>query len=198
ATEYYGAKNGTTYTFNPYGGKEVGRVSDPSNANHVYIIYSGAWKQVSNSTANQEGFNLRSSFLKVTFDPGANQVVNIRTALVFMELMYLAHTDLGVNSINISSTTNHPTNASRSRHTTGLAFDINYINGVHVSNDPNSPIYDIEYDLFDELLETDRVVGEQFLEYYSPVIQERWTTEGITTWPSVAPGHQNHIHISLQ
>jgi len=137
----------------------------------------------------------------VTFDPGANLLVTPRLEAYFNALMKNAHSQLGVNSVNISSTTNHPTNKDHSRHTLGLAFDINYINGTHVTSNESSIISGIELDFFYEVLNTDQQLGEQYLEFYSPVNAQRWYEDtGNTYEPTQQANHNNppHIHISLQ
>ncbi|MDB5089215.1 MAG: hypothetical protein JWR09_3209, partial [Mucilaginibacter sp.] len=178
-----------------------GQISYMNGSKYSYTVIqnsSNRWLFTKVGVNNQDWVHLDSRDVTVTFDPGANQLVTPRLAMFFRAIMNMAHSDLGVNSVNISSTTNHPTNAARSMHSRGLAFDINYINGVHVTNNPKSSIYGIEYDLFGAVLDSDDALNEQYLEYYSPGMQQRWTINGNTVWPSVAPEHQTHIHISLQ
>ena len=141
--------------------------------------------------------HLQSSEVRVTFDPGADHLVDRRLGGYFMDLMHVAYTKWGVTSVNISSTTNHPTNKARSRHSKRMAFDINYINGIHVTNNPNSPIYSIEDGLIYSVIMDDSLNAAQWLEAYGPTFQSRWVNGVSTEWPSVGPQHQNHIHISL-
>uniref|UniRef100_UPI00131B5A76 hypothetical protein n=1 Tax=Pedobacter sp. L105 TaxID=1641871 RepID=UPI00131B5A76 len=145
-----------------------------------------------NSSVNSEGVNLNSSFVSVTFDPGANRLVDPKLEKYFSTLMQKEHNEVGVNSINISSTTNHPTNALKSAHRYGGAFDINYINGVHISNNQHSSIYSVISDFQDVIQFT-----PGWLENYGPVNDERMVDGKSTYWPYVKQQHQNHIHISI-
>ena len=99
----------------------------------------------------------------------------------------------GINSLNISCTTEHPSNASRSAHTIqngARALDINYINGSHVSTS-NSYARSLQ-----EIIKS----TPGYLENYGPfiinkasngmVIQAPWARE-------IYGGHYNHIHISV-
>jgi hypothetical protein len=51
--------------------------------------------------------------------------------------------------------------------------------------------------LFNDEINTDQQLGEQYLEFYGPTMQLRNVNGVNTLWPTVAPQHQNHIHISL-
>ena len=179
-----------TYTYND------GHIEIEPNAVN-YDQYQGAnntWYYFN----NQDWVHLTSRDVTVTFDPGADQLVSPRLALFFRAVMNSAHWNLGVNSVNISSTTNHPTNKDRSRHTLGLAFDINFINGVHVRSDIDSPIDDIQLFLVNSVEDAASALNEKWLEYYSPDLQVKWVINQYVPWPSMAPEHQNHIHISLK
>jgi len=94
----------------------------------------------------------------------------------------------GITSINISSTTNHPSNAKRSAHTVGRAFDINVINGIHVSK--TNPYVDVMQNI---ILNT-----PGWMEDYGPLIIERMYPDGpvLAPWARDIPGgHDDHIHV---
>lgn len=78
---------------------------------------------------------VRISGIKITFDPGADNVVN-RRLVSYLDNILSQAKKRGITSIQISSTTNHTSNRSKSAHSKAngaKALDINYIDGVHVS-----------------------------------------------------------------
>lgn len=96
----------------------------------------------------------------------------------------------GITSVNISSTTNHPSNAKRSAHTVGRAVDINFINGTHVST--KNPFVGIMQNI---ILDT-----PGWMEDYGPFTIERMYPSGpvYAPWARDIPGgHYDHIHISV-
>lgn len=99
----------------------------------------------------------------------------------------------GIYSVNISSTSNHPSNATRSAHSVAngsRAIDINYINGQHVSPQNAYARY------LQNLIRN----TPGYLENYGPfiinkvvkgkVIDALWARE-------IRGGHYNHVHISM-
>jgi RHS repeat-associated protein len=192
--------------WNPYGGAEISegwykslpghaeRESYPADAK----FYKGAWEDENNQEvglfANQGWVHLSSPYVNVTFDPGADQLVDPRLEAYFNNLMKSMSDE--ITSINISSTTNHPSNSKRTAHRPGRAFDINYINGTHVSGDYHSAVFGIESDLqFDILFN-----HPGWLEDYGPAVNAKMINGGPVYAPWAVEGHLNppHIHIAIQ
>ena len=138
------------------------------------------------------GSYLRSSDVSVTFDANADNMVNPSLNKYFGTIMSEA-SEQGINSVNISCTTAHPSNASRSAHTKdngARALDINYVNGSHVSSsNPNV-----------EVLQNIIKSTPGYLENYGPIIINKVNNGVVIPAPwarDIPGGHYDHIHISV-
>ncbi|KAA8478431.1 hypothetical protein BDE36_0265 [Arcticibacter tournemirensis] len=142
--------------------------------------------------ANSEGTYLRSSFVDVSFDPGADNPVSSKLSAYFSTVMEKA-SGQGITSVRISSTTNHPSNSKRSAHSKAngaRAFDINYINGVHVST--SAPFVGTMQTIIQET--------PRWRENYGPLIIQKMSNGSpiLAPWAREIPGgHYNHIHVSV-
>lgn len=138
------------------------------------------------------GSFLSNSNIYVTFDPNASNMINPSLSKYFGKIMTKAYRE-GINAINISSTTVHPSNATRTAHTIengARALDINYINGVHVSTDNN----------FTDVLQNIINSTPGYLENYGPLIINKVINdiEIPAPWARNIPGgHYDHIHLSV-
>ena len=138
------------------------------------------------------GSYLFSNKVSVSFDANANNMVNPSLAAYFNKTMQEAY-KVGVRSVNISCTTYHPSNASRSAHTIkngARALDINYINGVHVSK-TNSYV---------EKLQNVIKSSPGYLENYGPSIINKVHNGTVIDAPwarNIKGGHYDHIHLSM-
>jgi len=117
----------------------------------------------------------------------------------FSAYMKNAHEAIGIKSVNISSTTNHPTNAANSYHSIGLAFDINYIDGIHIKDVTNA---DNDAFLVQGIYDMQQISINLpgWVENYGPGNVLRMINDVPTYWPQVreTPGrHEDHIHISI-
>ena len=134
---------------------------------------------------------LRSSFVNVSFDKGSDNKINPKLSNYFSTIMKEASNN-GINSVNISCTTNHPSNP-RSAHKVAngaRAFDMNYINGIHVST--NNEYVKVMQGIIQET--------PGWRENYGPLIIQKMNN-GV---PILAPwarnikgGHYDHIHVSV-
>ncbi len=154
-------------------------------------------KSITQKTNNPRNYPngafLRSNKVHVTFSPGADNKVNKKLANYFKEIMDKAYLE-GINSVNISSTTNHTSNKGKSAHEIGngaRALDINYINQEHVS-----PV-----DSYSEKLQNviRNTVG--YNANYGPKIIEKISNGKPINAPeartSAPDGHYRHVHISV-
>lgn len=136
--------------------------------------------------------HLRSGDVKVSFDRGADNSINPRLESYFSNIMNQA-SQQGIQSVNISSTTNHPSNASNSAHSAingARAFDINYINGIHVSTKNQ----------YVKIMQTIIKITPGWRENYGPrIIQKMEKGVAIPApWAREIPGgHYDHIHVSI-
>jgi hypothetical protein len=128
----------------------------------------------------------------LTFDANANNPVNQILSKYFRTIMTIA-SGQSINSVNISCTTVHPSNAVRSAHTVAngaRALDINYINGVHVST--KNPY----------VLVLQKIIKSTpgYMENYGPNIISK-VVNGVAApapWArNIAGGHYDHIHLSV-
>jgi len=139
-----------------------------------------------------EGAYITSSALMVTFSKGAYHLVNTRLSTYMNRAFTQAALD-GIKSVNISCTTDHPSNNSRSAHTVkngARALDINIINGTHVS--PQNSYANV----FQNVIKT----TPGYLENYGPFIVNKISngSEINAPWARLIPGgHYDHIHISV-
>lgn len=138
------------------------------------------------------GNHLRSAYLSVSFDKGADKPVNPKLVSYFQELMKKASYQ-GVKSVNISSTTNHPSNKDKSAHSIqngARAFDINYIDKIHVSlNSKNT-------------LSMQKMIQKTpgWREHYGPFIIQKIENGKVFHAPwarDIKGGHYDHIHVSI-
>ena len=146
------------------------------------------------------GAYLTSNKINVTFQNGANNMVNPKAANYFSAIADQASMR-GYTSIGISSTTNHTSNSGVSAHEVAngaRAFDIVSIDGVHVSsNDPYSA-------------EIQQIIKSTpgYRENYGPTLMDKALCSGCepnsrfgSTNPKVLElikQHTNHIHVSVQ
>jgi hypothetical protein len=99
----------------------------------------------------------------------------------------------GITSVNISCTTVHPSNASKTLHaiTNGArALDINYINGSSVSK--SNPYVVILQNIIKD--------SPGYLENYGPLIIDKVNNGVVIPAPwarDISGGHYDHIHISV-
>jgi RHS repeat-associated protein len=138
------------------------------------------------------GDHLRSGDVRVTFDRGADNRINPKLESYFSNIMDKA-SQHGILSVNISSTTNHPSNASNSAHSASngaRAFDINYINGMHVSTKNQ----------YTNIMQIIIKTTPGWRENYGPIIIQKMN-KGVTIqapWAREIPGgHYDHIHVSI-
>lgn len=133
--------------------------------------------------------HLTSDLVNVLFDPGADRQVDPELLLYFQQIMAQAYEN-GIRSVQISSTSNHPSNAKKSLHTIGKAFDMNYVNGIHVST-KNS---------FAKTMQEIIQRTEGWRENYGPHIIQKMDHGAAIPAPwarKVGKGHYDHIHVSI-
>ncbi|EFM02750.1 RHS repeat-associated core domain-containing protein [Hoylesella marshii] len=134
----------------------------------------------------------RSEYVCVTFDRGADHPIALSLSIYLNSVLQTASLN-GIHSVNISSTSNHPSNATRSAHSTAngsRAIDINYINGQHVS--PQN-----EYARYLQNLIRDT---PGYLENYGPFIINKVEKGKVIPAPwarKIRGGHYDHVHISM-
>ena len=129
---------------------------------------------------------LRHDKIKVTFDPGADNEVTKETAEYFNKILDNAEKE-GIKKVNISSTTNHTSNKGKSAHDFGKAFDINYVNGEHVSQNNNSTL------LFQNIIKN----TPGFRENFGPYLILKTDADFFASDKLIFQ-HKNHIHVSIQ
>ena len=134
---------------------------------------------------------ITSSDVKVTFKKGSDNKVNLKLVEYFQSLMKNAAAN-GINSVYISSTTNHPSN-KKSAHKLengARAMDIAAINGVPVT--PSNNLAKILQNLIKNSL--------GYEENYGPFIINRVYPYGVVEAPwarEIPGGHYDHVHISV-
>ena len=158
------------------------------------IYNGGTLKEVSvfGNKKNPNFVYFSSEYVNVTFSPNANRKIN---ALLFsyVNKVLKQASQIGIHSVNISSTSNHPTNANRSAHSVkngARALDINYVNGEHVS------LYNSYAKSFQEIIRG----TPGYLENYGPFIIDKCHNGHVISapWARKFPGgHYDHIHISV-
>jgi RHS repeat-associated protein len=181
------------------GGKVVGAsVSESTASEGGFAEVAGGnrmtfdFLQFNQQNVNQADNILRSSSVGVSFENGANNQINPKLAAYFSTIMGKASRQ-GINSVKISSTTNHPSNSKNSAHslTNGArAFDINYINGVAVTD--ANPL--------SKILQTIIQTTPGWLENYGPDIIEKMHNGASVQAPwarEIPGGHYDHIHVSV-
>ena len=140
------------------------------------------------------GNYLTSNKVNITFDSGANNMVNSDLANYFGKIMEQGPAN-GINSLNISSTTNHgwtKTTPHIVEHG-ARALDINYINGIHVS----------PTDQYSSVLQNIIKNTPGYLENYGPsiinkIIDGKAQEAPWARSPSTATdSHLRHIHVSV-
>ena len=137
------------------------------------------------------GVYLHSSDVRISFARRANHMVNIRLENYLLTIMALAQ-DEGIDNIDISCTTDHPSNP-RSAHKVrngARALDINRINGEHVS--PNSS--------YAKRLQNIIKATGGYLENYGPFRINKVVNGSVVLAPwarEIPGGHYDHIHISV-
>jgi RHS repeat-associated protein len=143
------------------------------------------------TTTTQQEARLESNYVKVNFDKYANNPINPKLSSYFSRIMKLASLK-GITSVNISATTNHPSNP-RSAHqkTNGArAVDINYINNIHVSTqNPYVPV-------LQKIIQG----TPGWRENYGPSIIQKMNNGTAIQAPwarDIKGGHYDHIHISV-
>lgn len=130
---------------------------------------------------------VRINGIKITFDPDADHEVNIRL-ISYLEKVFAQAIKRGITSIQISSTTNHPSNKKKSAHSISngaKAIDINYVNGIHVSASNK----------YASILQGIINNTSDFRENYGPFTTTKVINGAQTNM--VIKGHDNHIHISI-
>ena len=134
----------------------------------------------------------RSEYVRVTFDRGADHPIAL-SLYVYLNGILLTASQNGIYSINISSTSNHPSNATRSAHSVAngsRAIDINYINGQHVSPQNDNARY------LQNLIRN----TPGYLENYGPFIINKVVKGNVVPAPwarQFKGGHYDHVHISM-
>ena len=134
----------------------------------------------------------RSKDVCVTFDRGADHPIALSLSVYLNSILHTASQN-GIYSVNISSTSNHPSNATRSAHSVAngsRAIDINYINGQHVSPQNAYARY------LQNLIQN----TPGYLENYGPFIINKVVKGKVILAPwarEIRGGHYNHVHISM-
>ncbi len=134
----------------------------------------------------------RSEYVCVTFDRGADHPIALNLYVYLNDILHIASQN-GIHSINISSTSNHPSNATRSAHSVAngsRAIDINYINGQHVSPQNDNANY------LQNLIRN----TPGYLENYGPFITNKVVKGNVVPAPwarQIKGGHYDHVHISM-
>lgn len=154
----------------------------------VVSYWASFGKKQPNAPDRPDFVNLKTDVASLTFDPGADHPINPKLSEYFKELMKRA-AEKGITSIRVSSTTNHPTNADRSCHSINngaRAFDVNWINGVHVSGD--NPYAKVLQDI---------VSTTTYAENFGPFKTDRVVDNKILNVPQQQEDHKGHIHICI-
>lgn len=134
----------------------------------------------------------RTCYVKTTFDRGADHPINPRLNAYLAKILRIASQN-GIKSINVSCTSNHPSNSSRSAHSVkngSRAIDINYINGEHVSTENTDASY----------LQNVIHNNAGYQENYGPFIINKVERGRVIYAPwarSIRGGHYDHIHLSV-
>lgn len=134
----------------------------------------------------------RSEDVCVTFDRGADHPIALSLSVYLNSILHTASQN-GIYSVNISSTSNHPSNATRSAHSVAngsRAIDINYINGQHVSPQNAYARY------LQNLIRN----TPGYLENYGPFIINKVVKGKVIPAPwarKIRGGHYDHVHISM-
>ena len=133
----------------------------------------------------------RTSYVKVTFSDKSDNPINVKLNAFLQKILEKAKAK-GIFSINVSCTSNHPSNASRSAHSVNngsRGIDINYINGIHVGDNN-------ETRLLQDIIQS----TEGWLENYGPHIIEKNQNGSVIQAPwarTIKGGHYDHVHISV-
>lgn len=134
----------------------------------------------------------RSEYVRVTFDRGADHPIALQLSSYLNCILQIASLN-GIHSINISSTSNHPSNATKSAHSVAngsRAIDINYINNKHVSSS----------NIYAKYLQNLIKNTPGYLENYGPFIINKVVKGNVFLAPwarNIRGGHYDHIHISV-
>ena len=134
----------------------------------------------------------RSEDVCVTFDRGADHPIALSLSVYLNSILHTASQN-GIYSVNISSTSNHPSNATRSAHSVAngsRTIDINYINGQHVSPQNAYARY------LQNLIRN----TPGYLENYGPFIINKVVKGKVIPAPwarKIRGGHYDHVHISM-
>lgn len=142
--------------------------------------------------ASESNNYLRSSVVDVCFDNNADNPVHERLSSYFALIMQEAYLQ-GIFSVNISATTNHSSNSKNSAHSKAngaRAFDINYINGIHVSKK------NVYVPIMQNIIQN----TPGWLENYGPSIINKMNrgTPILAPWArEIKGGHYDHIHVSV-
>ena len=135
---------------------------------------------------------IRINDFKITFDPGADNPVNKRLVEYLEKILEVAKKQ-GIKSIQISSTTNHTSNRSKSAHSKAngaKALDINYIDGVHVSTS------NYKARMLQEIIRNTSGYRENYGPFIINKIENGKRIEA--PWArKIKGGHYDHIHISI-
>ena len=133
--------------------------------------------------------------VKVTFSPSSNNAISPDAVSGLIKSINDANNNgANITSIKISSTTNHPTNATRSAHTVAngaRALDISRINGVAVS----------KTDIYSPILQQSIAKQSNWLENYGPSIIQKMNNGTAIPAPwarDFKGGHYDHVHFSVK
>ena len=144
------------------------------------------------SSDNNSYVKIRIDDFNISFDNGADQLVNNRL-LDYLKKVVDSAKRRGIKSIRISSTTNHNSNKTKSAHSMAngaRALDINYIDGVHVSQNNEKAR------IIQEIIKN----TPGYLENYGPFIINKINNGNPINAPwarNIKNGHYDHIHISI-
>ncbi|MCX6757958.1 MAG: FG-GAP-like repeat-containing protein [Candidatus Nomurabacteria bacterium] len=132
--------------------------------------------------------HIRSTYLSVTFTKGADNLVNPKTVNGY-DKIFKESSKLGVNSVNFYATTNHASDTGGfSWHDSGLAGDINMVNGIHVSKDNSYA------KILQEVSSNLSEVRENFGPFMITHSEKTYTP---AQYLKLSDGHQDHIHTSF-
>jgi hypothetical protein len=132
--------------------------------------------------------------VSVTFSPSANNSISPDAVSLFIKSVNQANNDgTNIESLNVSSTTNHPSNPNKSAH-----MKANGARGIDISSINNIPVS--RTDMYSPCLQTAIQNTSGWLENYGPSIIEKNQNSKIVSAPwarLIKGGHYNHIHMSV-
>ena len=185
--------------------RNIGETFSKYQDGYKYDYYQD--QLVSSSVADpnlnlEGGQNIPSQFttdngnvVKVTFSPSSNNAISPDAVSGLIKSINDANNNgANITSIKISSTTNHPTNATRSAHTVAngaRALDISRINGVAVS----------KTDIYSPILQQSIAKQSNWLENYGPSIIQKMNNGTAIPAPwarDFKGGHYDHVHFSVK